>query len=122
DYALNIFGRVGRPGWISCRAFPVIGWTINVFAPFGHVAIKIKNPKSVGFFLAPRVRLLLGILSEPCILSKLVRLPKVIRKLGPGVTGVFPFSLSRESITVGCEITVPISSFFIVANFQSFQQ
>ena len=122
DDALDVLPRIGRPMGINRRAFFVVSGAINVLTPFGDVAIEVANPEAVRLLLPCRMRLLVGVLGHPGVLPQLVGAAKVVRALGSGAAGIFPFRFGRQAVAVRRVIAIPVNGLFVVAGFQALEQ
>src|SRR5215471_13412241 len=117
--AANYSPRIGtgsrRTVRIHRRANLVVSRTINVFAPFRHIAAEVVESPSVRFFLADLVSLLIGITGEPGITTQLVSLLKFARVVRSDAARIFPLGFGWQAIAAGRIVTVPIHRFFVVA-------
>src|SRR5262249_408084 len=97
-----------RAARVLRRTFRVVGFAIPVMAPLPDIAVHLAQSPTVEQLLTHR----------PGFASRMRLEPGIARQLGLGVaetifagaagaTGIFPFRLGRETVTLGVEVAFP---------------
>src|SRR5262249_38673204 len=110
--AFHILAGTGRSLRIDGRTLFVVSGAVNVLAPFGHISVQVENAPSIRLLFSHSVGLVGRIVSEPGVLAKLVRLPKIIRAALASAAGIFPFRFRGKAISIGRIVAIKIRSVF----------
>ena len=102
---------LGGPRGSNRRTLLVVGWAINVLAPFRHVPVKIEKAPAIGLLFADGVGLLAALSANHECCRSLSGVPKSVGSVPPARQGIFPFGFGGQAITIRRVIAVPVRCF-----------